>query len=267
MNKTDLHIHSIYSDGTFSVDEILHEAKVNDVKILSITDHNCMDAYDDFHENENIKMIPGVEIDSVEEGIDFHILGYGFDLKNESFRKFIKENQERLELVNIKLLEKVMVDHPALSLEEYHAFDYDKKLGGWKLLHYFVHKGLCESIWDGFELYDRYQHSYACVNFPSIDEVCDQIHMAGGKAVLAHPGKVIPYDSKESFEAYLKKLLKHDLDGIECFYPSHDEEITNICLKLCHENGLLITCGSDCHGGFEKTKIGELNIPLQLLNL
>lgn len=267
MKKADLHVHSYYSDGTYSPDEIIKHALQNDVDLLSITDHNCISAYDELHEMKNIRIISGVEIDSVEYGIDFHILGYGFDISDAEFRSFTDRNNERLEEVNVKLLEKVIKDYPHLSVKDYDAFSYDRKLGGWKLLHYFVHKGLCKSLWDGFEIYTKYQHSYACVAFPSIDEVCAQIHRSGGKAVLAHPGKVIPYASYEEFESFLEKVLEHDFDGVECYYPSHDEAIINICLKLCRKKGLMITCGSDCHGGFEKTAIGELDISKEDLKL
>ena len=268
MKKVDLHIHSCYSDGTYTVDEILAHALQKKVEYLSITDHNEIRAYDDMrNEIKEVNLISGVEIDSVEYGIDFHILGYGFNVDDEGFRSFLDENKQRLEMVNVRLLEKVIKDHPELSIQEYDAFSYDRRLGGWELLHYFVDKGLCESIRGGFEIYAQYQHSYACVDFPSINEVCAQIHRSKGKAVLAHPGKVIPYTSYEEFESFLMKVLEHDFDGVECFYPSHDEVITNICLKACRQKGLMITCGSDCHGRFEKTEIGELNISKELLEL
>lgn len=62
-------------------------------------------------------------------------------------------------------------------------------------------------------------------------------------------------------------MMIHHLDGIECFYPSHTNSITSICLQYCMEKNLLITCGSDYHGNFEKTMIGELNVSEELLNL
>lgn len=268
MKKVDLHIHSMYSDGTYTVNEIIERAKENQVELISICDHNCIEAYDELENKKlDVKILPGVEIDSVDDYIDFHILGYNFDIHDQQFKKFIEENNSRLELVNVKLLEKVIRDHPALSLQEYQNFSYDRKKGGWKPLHYFANKGICETIWDGFEIYARYHHSYAEANFPSIDEVCDQIHKANGKAILAHPGKTIPYHSLNEFKIYLERLLEHPFDGVECYYPSHSEKITNICLELCHKKKRMITCGSDCHGEFEKTKIGQLNISSDFLQL
>ena len=56
-------------------------------------------------------------------------------------------------------------------------------------------------------------------------------------------------------------------DFIECYYPSHTEDITNACLEICEGRNLLITCGSHCHGEFQYTEIGEMNIPIENLKL
>lgn len=72
MKKVDLHIHSYYSDGTYSPIEILKIANQNGVELVSIADHNTVKAYENLP-NESI--ISGVEIDSNDLGYDFHILG------------------------------------------------------------------------------------------------------------------------------------------------------------------------------------------------
>ncbi|WP_161940474.1 PHP domain-containing protein [Traorella massiliensis] len=126
MKKVDLHIHSMYSDGTYTVNEIIERAKENQVELIFICDHSCIEAYDELENKKlDVKILPGVEIDSVDDYIDFHILGYNFDIHDQQFKKFIEENNSRLELVNVKLLEKVIRDHPALSLQEYRNFSYD----------------------------------------------------------------------------------------------------------------------------------------------
>ena len=103
--------------------------------------------------------------------------------------------------------------------------------------------------------------TYDEINFPSIQEVCKAIHEACGIAVLAHPGKVIKNVSIGEFESTLDEIAQNfSVDGIECYYPSHSEEITATCLELCNKFDLIWSCGSDCHGTFEKTDIGELNV-------
>ena len=89
----DLHIHSYYSDGTMSPEEILHEAKKNQVGIISLTDHDKLEGIINLMElckNEEILCIPGVEFDSLFNDVNVHILGYGFDLFDEDFTRFVK---------------------------------------------------------------------------------------------------------------------------------------------------------------------------------
>ena len=72
----DLHIHSIYSDGTYDVSEILDIARRNGVSILSITDHNVIDAYQKIEDVSDLTIVKGVEIDANSYGLNYHILGY-----------------------------------------------------------------------------------------------------------------------------------------------------------------------------------------------
>jgi predicted metal-dependent phosphoesterase TrpH len=105
------------------------------------------------------------------------------------------------------------------------------------------------------------------VDFPSIETVCENIHKAGGKAVLAHPGVTIKETDIDLFEKELRRLILSGPDGIECYYPTHTLEITQLCLKICRERDLLITSGSDCHGSFGTAEVGQMSTPIKLLQL
>lgn len=266
----DLHIHSFYSDGTMSPKEILITAFNRNVGILAITDHDILDGSVELMKlcgKYDIKYISGVEIDVIDSGINYHILGYGVNLEDKVFCDFIEQNCILLEEVNIKLIEKMQNDYECITLSDYLNFTYDKRMGGWKALHYFVKKGLTKSLYEGFMLYSKYEHSYNCVQFPSIKLACKYIHNAGGKSILAHPGKVINETNIDDFKKELLRIINLGIDGIECYYPSHTEDITNVCIEICEDRNLLITCGSDCHGEFEDTEIGEMNIPIENLRL
>lgn len=266
----DLHVHSYYSDGTMSPKEILIEASRKGIGVLAITDHDILDGSVEimkFQDKYNIKCISGVEIDAIDNGVNYHILGYDVNIEDKKFCDFIKKNHIMLEEVNIKLIEKMQHDYENVSLSDYFNFTYDRRKGGWKLLHYFIEKGLTENLFGGFSLYAKYKHSYDCVQFPSIELACKHIHDAGGKAILAHPGKVIKETNIDSFNNEVLRIINLGIDGIECYYPLHTKEITSACIEICEDRDLLITCGSDCHGEFEDTKIGEMNIPIEKLNL
>ncbi len=88
--KIDLHTHTTASDGSFTPDELIKAAVKKDLKILSITDHDTIDALGEIEKiPQNLKFITGVEI-SAEFPKTLHILGYGFDSKNKELRKTLK---------------------------------------------------------------------------------------------------------------------------------------------------------------------------------
>lgn len=274
MNHTDryvdLHLHSYYSDGTMSPEEIVRTAADNQVGLIAITDHNILTAARELGalaDSYGISFIKGVELDSIDQEADIHILGYGVDIRNESFMAFVKRNREILDDISIRLITDMEKDYENITLEDFKAFSYDRSLGGWKALHYLRSKGLTEKLRDGFLIYNQYGITNDSGDYPSLQEVIEQIHKAGGKAVLAHPGVSIREMNQQLFHEKLIRLLKQGLDGIECYYPMHTEEITKLCLSVCREHKLLITTGSDCHGDFGYSKIGELKITLDKLEL
>lgn len=261
--KVDLHIHSYYSDGTLSLEEIIDKAIANNVGTLAVTDHNILEGSKEIERlciEHNIKYISGVEIDAVDDKVNYHILGYGVDLENETFIQFIKNTRRELDDISIRLLEKMASDYDDVSVEDYNDYAHDRRRGGWKALNYFYDKGIAMDLQACFQIYSRYNITTDNAKFPSIEEVCHQIHKAGGKAVIAHVGRVIKTDDKVAFKKELLSIIERGIDGIECYYPSHSEETTNICLDICKSKGLLITCGSDCHGNFEGKDIGFMNI-------
>lgn len=269
--RTDLHIHSYYSDGTLTPQEIIQNAKNNDVELIALTDHNqCTGNKEiiEFAKEANIQCITGAEVDTLEDGENFHVLAYGYDLENTEFKNYLETIKRKLDEVSEKLIMKMEKDYPEVSLDDFNQYTYDPKLGGWKALYYFIDRKLANDIGESFGYYFKYDHTYECVDFPPIQEVCQMIHFAKGKAVLAHPGKVIDTKDMEYFKFKLRKIIEsNDLDGIECYYPSHTEEVVKVCLELCKEKDLMITCGCDCHGTFEKTTIGQLDIAKEELVL
>jgi predicted metal-dependent phosphoesterase TrpH len=266
----DLHIHSFYSDGTMSPEDILAEALAKGVGLLSITDHDILEGSRELQRlcnKQDIQCISGVELDSLDNGIDIHILGYGMNLSDDVFCAFVEKNRSLLEQVSIKLVEKMQQDYASINLEDYLKYTYDNRKGGWKALHYLMEKGLTKTLIDGCTFYPRYGCTYDCVEFPSVATVCQYIHNAGGKAVLAHPGVVIKQKDMDIFKNEVIQLVDLGLDGIECYYPTHTNDITKACVEICKDRNLLITSGSDCHGQFQDTEIGEMDMPIEQLNL
>lgn len=256
----DLHVHSHYSDGTMSPETILHEAITKGVTLLAIADHNQLDGSIELVKHalgHPINVISGVELDSLYGDIDVHILAYDFDMTHEGFRDFVHENRACLDETSHRLIDK-MSRHLALEgfhMDAYEAFDHTRHLGGWKALHFLKSFNLIDELMEGLAFYNDYECGYDQVAFKSVKAVCDLIHTAGGLAILAHPGVTF---KDHPIEDVLQVMLTFGIDGIECYYPRHDETMTQKCVVFCKDNNLLITSGSDCHGGFGRTEIGEM---------
>jgi predicted metal-dependent phosphoesterase TrpH len=274
----DMHVHSFYSDGSMSPDEIIESAGKNGVGVLAVADHNVIGGsliIKEKCEKNGIKFIPAVEIDSIEKETNFHILAYGFNPENQDFCDFIKHTRFLLDELSVKLIESMQNDYSGLSIPDYMNFSHDIRLGGWKALHYFVAKGLTSSLKEGIKFYPQYNISYGKSGYSFIGAVAYRIRKAGGYSVLAHPGELVGVEKttmKVTDIGFFRKELKrivvsYGLDGIECYYPSNSEAVTQACLDVCRENDLIITAGSDCHGGFGKTRVGEMNIALDKVAL
>jgi predicted metal-dependent phosphoesterase TrpH len=101
--NVDLHIHSDFSDGSLSPESLLQEAIQKGYRLISIADHNTVDAYKKTNILESEKVIPAVEFDCWHNGVLVHILGYGIDIYDENLSKFLAKNEQetRADLVRL----------------------------------------------------------------------------------------------------------------------------------------------------------------------
>ena len=266
----DLHIHSCFSDGSMTVEQIVEEALAADVGILAVADHDAVEGsikIKELCEANDIWYIPAVEISTADNDLSIHLLAYGIDMKNTAFREFINHTKFCLDEMSVLLIERMQPDYPMLSVKEYLEFTYDRRLGGFEALHYLMSKGITESLKEGLSYYPVYAVSYANAGFSTILATIQRITAAGGYSVLAHPGESITTSNIDHFEDELRRFISFGLDGIECYYPSHSEEVTEACLDLCNEYDLLITSSSDCHGTYTGSPIGSMKVTLDQLNL
>ncbi len=244
--RADLHCHTTCSDGSDDPLALLRLAKQVGLQGLSITDHDTIDAYTPelFSEAERleIRLLPGIEISSELDDSVVHILGYGYDLPASELRPFLIQMQERRGERNRAILKKLAQRKMPISEEELRAFATDRTIGRPHIAQLMVKKGYVATMRDAFEIYLREGGlCYAPGIKHSPREAIDQIHQAGGKAVLAHPH----FFKKGSF---LRKLLDLPFDGIECYYSKLAKALELPWLKMAKERSLIATGGSDYHG-------------------
>lgn len=266
----DLHVHSQASDGTRSPEEIILLARANGVGILSVADHNTLAAQaraKELCDRYDIRYIPAVELDALSGDEHFHILAYDYDPEDAAFRDFVSHVRFALDEISVRLIEKMSKDFRGISFKTYIDFPDMTGYGGWKALHYLVSRGAAASLSDGLRFYGEYDITYSKAGFPTIRTTCDRIRRAGGYAVLAHPGQMIDTSSIEGFKNGIRNLIEQGVQGVECYYPAHTGDITDACLAVCREASLYITSGSDDHGSFGQTEIGQMRITPGMLRL
>ena len=249
---TDLHMHSYYSDGTMSPREIVEDAKKRNVQLIAITDHNVLDSYTELKEAAEefgIKVIRGVEIDARFEDIVVHILAYNFEDNENLFNLVHKAKNELLE-TSIELIKRMENDYENISNEDYEAYDYDKRKGGWKGIHYLFDRGITSELFEGVKYYGKYKCGHEYFDYPTVEEVVKAVHEANGYVVLAHPCNYYKNNTKEEVLEKLEKFKSIGIDGVECYYPANSEMMTETCVEFCKNNDMIITVGSDSHGEF-----------------
>lgn len=248
----DLHMHSYYSDGTMSPREIVEDAKKRNVQLIAITDHNVLDSYTELKEAAEefgIKVIRGVEIDARFEDIVVHILAYNFDDNEKLFNLVHKAKKELLE-TSIELIKRMENDYENISSKDYEAYDYDRRKGGWKGIHYLFDRGITSELFEGVKYYGQYKCGHEYFDYPTVEEVIEAVHEANGYVVLAHPCNYYKNNTKEEVLEKLEKFKSIGIDGVECYYPANSEMMTETCIEFCKNNNMIITVGSDSHGDF-----------------
>lgn len=285
----DLHTHTNYSDGVWNLKELLAEAKENKVEVLSITDHDTIDAYKELKENNYYKeifkgkIIPGAEFNAFFENSKIELLGYKIDTdKIESWcNKTYKENPKyKLDLDNEF---KILVNSCKKNNVKIDNIIYNKSIG-WpidvireNIKKYPENKKLFKEI----ELNDKdlfYRNCTCNPKFPAYldcsnslpraKEVSDTIRKANGLVFIAH---IFVY-SLEDHKKYLDKLREENIiDGIEVYYSKHTPEQIKFLEDYCKKYNLLISGGTDCHGNKEKgihvgIGYGNMNIKKSQIN-
>lgn len=261
MNNIDLHIHTNYSDGTFTPKEIVDLAKKNNMKVLSFTDHDTIKGVKEgieYAKKFGIKVIPGVEL-STFSVMEIHILGYNFDINNtkliETLEDFSQQREERV----LKILNELKKYNINIERNELEASNSVGRLHVAKAL---LSKGYVSSIPEAF---DRYLGANGIAYFPSKRitplEGVALIKQAGGIPVIAHPLRLLQQKKLEDLVAGLKP---HGLGGIEAYYNTHDEATVKTLLSIARKNNFIATGGTDFHGANRNIELGSVLFDLDL---
>jgi predicted metal-dependent phosphoesterase TrpH len=277
----DLHVHSKCSDGKFSVNEIMAEAKRLGIGFLSITDHDsiaCQAHAVNAAKNVGIRYMCGVELNvtfshpKFREGksVSLDFLGYNCDLNDEALTGKLalmaKYRQERASKILKNLNDEFEKEGTAKLTEGDFAeieASVDGVLGRPHIADYLVKKRVVQSRQEAF---DKYLVKCDVPKYPLyLEDASKLVRDAGGRLVLAHPndphGTSLTALTKQLPEqtAIIADSLLPFLDGVECWHSRNEPSTTKHYVEFAKAHGLLMTGGSDCHQ--EPLVMGTVQIP------
>jgi len=219
----DLHLHSYFSDGTFSPEEVAAQAQQHGLKAVALTDHDTVEGCPRMAvacQAAGVEFIPAAELTAEVSGHEIHFLGYFLDTENETLlrelAKFQEVRQQRIQEMCSKLNEAGV----PLRAETVFALANCRAPGRPHVARALVQEGFCAGLDEAFERFLKKGKPAWVPKFKiSAREAIQLIRQAGGLAVMAHPGL-------NRTDEIIPDLVAVGMDGLECFHTKHSTSVT-----------------------------------------
>ena len=246
----DFHMHSIYSDGVKSPEELLRHALDCNLSMMALTDHDEIDgikalrtAQEQLDPEKTIKIINGCEFSADYKDKSIHILGYRFDETNKELRDLIEYFKSKREERIDEIIRRCNNAGYFISKDELlKKFPKTQAYGRPHIGQLLIDGGYAKDINDVFkDILRKDSPCYVPKVKIEVPYIIDIIHKAGGLAVMAHP-KLVTSDE------YVVEMLAYDFDGMEVYHTKHNDDDVKRYKALAKEHNLFITGGSDYHG-------------------
>ena len=250
--RVDLHLHTTFSDGTYTPAQIVDLARRSGLSAIAITDHDTLAgiAPTRLAAGASLDVVSGVEITAEFRGRELHLLGYCFDLDNAALRRALEHLQadrtmrfhemiKRLHMLGVHIAEAEVArvlkrsgDHAATATT----------LGRRHLAEILVQAKKVATVREAFRRYlgDHGRTSVPKARLP-VAEAIALVRGATGVAAWAHP----TYDCSKEMLLELKRL---GLGALEAEYAAFPPSRVKQLRSWAKELGLAVTGGSDCHG-------------------
>jgi hypothetical protein len=258
----DLHAHTTFSDGSLTPELLVARAVEKRLAALAVTDHDTVEAVARARVAAGgaLELVPGIEMSTTFEGADLHILGYYVNPEHAALRdrleRFQRERRDRA----LSIVERLRELGAPVDLEAVLALAGPGVVGRPHVAEAMIQAGLVADFDDAF---DRYLGSQAPAYVPrpafSPGEAIALIHAADGVSVLAHPGPQMP-------DSVIERLRAAGLRGIEVWHPQHGSATVRRYRALAERLDLLETGGSDFHGAHRSVDLGDLAVPVTVLD-
>ncbi|NLE66297.1 MAG: PHP domain-containing protein [Lentisphaerae bacterium] len=269
----DLHIHSTFSDGSQTPEQLVAQGVKIGLTALALTDHDNAAGVERFMaacRESPLRGIPGVEVSVDCDNGSMHILGYFIDPKNPNLCKLLGGIQDHRAERNREILKHLVRLGLSITMEEVASRAGGEVVGRPHFAQALRDRGYVKTFDEAFKNYlSRGKPAYVERVRQSPAEGIEMIRNAGGVAVLAHPFTLT--GGRETLRRLVKGLAADGLQGIEVYYPRHTGKMMRFYTKLAKEFNLVITGGTDYHGApmpdiMLGSGFGSLNVPDELVD-
>jgi predicted metal-dependent phosphoesterase TrpH len=261
MMFADLHLHTHFSDGTYTPEELVFHAKEHGLAAIALTDHDTVEGCAPTAlacERAGVEFIPGAELTAEADASELHLIGYLLDASNPRLLRetaqFQRVRQDRIREM-VARLNKLSIP---LDADAVFALANCRAPGRPHVGRALVQGGYCATLDEAFERFLKKNRPAWVPKFKiSAKDAIDLIHHAGGVAVMAHPGL-------SRHDAAIPQLVVDGLDGLECYHSKHSPSACEYYVEVAQHHQLLITGGSDCHGlNKGQPLIGTVKLPYE----
>jgi len=257
----DLQSHSLHSDGELPPREVVESASAAAVELLALTDHDSAEGIEealDAADASGLRLAPAVEISTADsDQPDLHILGYLIDHRDRALSDWLRNSRTSRERRAWEMADAIKelgyeIDEQQLRDREQHGKSIGRPhLAGAVVSHpanseRLAAEGLNEPSAFLVEYLIEGRPAFRARQAPTVKEAIDVIQAAGGVAVWAHPFWDI--ESPGVVLETIERFVAIGLDGVECFYVTHDRDQTELLADRCEQLNLLSTGSSDFHG-------------------
>ncbi len=268
MNKVDLHLHTLISDGTDSLEEIIENVRKAELDLFSVTDHDSIKAgimippmLETIEPEQRTAFVRGIEFSCEDELGKYHILGYGYDPAVPGIAEVV-EDGHRMRMRKTKARLQFLQNEFQFQFteEEIHELLSKDNPGKPHIANLMIKHGYAEDIKDAINHYinkKEFQNEHV-----RPEDAIRGILKSGGIPVLAHPtyGDGDDLILGEEMEKRLQHLISFGLEGVEAYYSGFSPKIQSECLAFADQFDLYVTAGSDYHGGNKMIEIGWTNL-------